>query len=80
MPSAWVIEIKGDNSQTQRGLFEFAQIPSVGDRIMLREGDRLCGFGVVQIEHFPARVPPEDGSKEPSTTIYVHWLKEYPVE
>jgi hypothetical protein len=77
MPNAWVIEIKSDESQLQRGLFEFVQIPSTGDRIALRADDgTLHAFGVVQIEHYPTRIPPQEPPREPSTSVYVHWLNE----
>lgn len=77
MPSAWVIEVKTDNTEHQHGLFEFAQIPNTGDRIALKTTDQsMHAFGVVQIEHYPVRVPPSDVPKEPSAAIYVNWLNE----
>jgi hypothetical protein len=77
MPSAWVIEIKTDNTEHQHGLFEFAQLPGIGDRVALRTPDQaMHAFGVAEIEHYPARIPPGDVPKEPSAAIYVTWLNE----
>jgi hypothetical protein len=77
MPSAWVIEIKPDNTEYQHGLFEFTQTPHTGDRIALTIADHtMHAFGVVQIEHYPARIPPDDAPKEPNAAIYVTWLYE----
>jgi hypothetical protein len=77
MPSSWVIEVKADNTEQQHGLFEFAQLPNTGDRIALETaGQTLHAFGVLQVEHYPARIPPGEVPKEPSAAIYISWLYE----
>ena len=77
MPSSWVIEVRADNTEQQHGLFEFAQLPNTGDRIALETaGHTLHAFGVLQVEHYPARIPPAEVPKEPSAAIYISWLHE----
>jgi hypothetical protein len=77
MPSTWLIEIIGDNSERQHGLYEFTRIPNVGDQISLRsDGKTRQVYGVAEVEHYPAPLLGDEPATEPSVTIYVHWLEE----
>jgi hypothetical protein len=82
MDSAWVVEVQADDRRIQRGIYDFVQLPAMGDRLTLpNERGTLDVVGVVLVEHAP--VPhnaPERGLKRevPLATIFVQWIEEDP--
>lgn len=84
MIGAWIVELlDGGATQTNRGFFQFGQLPALGDRVTVtnHHGSRDV-LGVVLVEHAPVPANPDRGNlksasppaTEPTATVYVQWL------
>jgi len=79
MAGAWVVELSDDEKQTERGYFEFVQLPSVGDHLALRNPAGATDLlEVVDIEHVPVLITEAGASDgaEPTVTVFVQWMEQ----
>ena len=79
MIRARVIEITEEGKNRGRGDFEFVQLPSPGDRVVLgNERGDLDMVRVLRIKHLPVSVPPTKFERHGATAyVYVEWVEEW---